>query len=181
MIFLPLTLNIPSTEGWDPIKEEFVLMNDDILILEHSLYAVSKWESKWKIPFLDTRNSKTDEQTTDYFRCMIINEANPDALSRLSYDDMQTINNYINDPMTATTIKEKGGKRSSRIVTSELIYSQMIGLGIPLECDRWHLNRLLMLIRVCNAENEPKKQMGRGDLYKQYAHTNAMRRKAKRH
>ena len=72
--------------------------------------------------------------------------------------------------MTATTINEVKGKRNREIITSEIIYYWMISLNIPFECEKWHLNRLLMLIRVCNIKNEPKK--------KPNPKTSAQRRKA---
>ena len=66
---------------------------------------------------------------------------------------------YINDPMTATTIKDTPGKRNNELITSELIYYWMVALEIPFECEKWHINRLLTLIKICNIKNQPAKNM----------------------
>ena len=79
--------------------------------------------------------------------------------------------------MTATTIHDmnKGGSR--RPITSEIIYFWMISYNIPFECQKWHLTRLLTLIKVCELENRPPKKMSRADIMKQQASLNAARRK----
>jgi hypothetical protein len=53
-----LEIVVPEREYWDPIKEEFIKTKRTTLRLEHSLLSVSKWESKWKVPFL-SKESKT--------------------------------------------------------------------------------------------------------------------------
>lgn len=158
-------------------------MTNTTLVLEHSLLSISKWESKWKKAFLDPRGKKTTEQINDYVRCMTIKPPNDSSVySRLTSSDMNKIGEYISDSMTATWFNDKNaGKRDSRIMTSELIYCQMVLNGIPFECEKWHLNRLLTLIRVCNAENSPKKKMSQKDLYSQYRAVNAARRKPRTH
>jgi hypothetical protein len=91
------------------------------------------------------------------------------------------INDYIEKPMTATTITEHGSKKGRKqIVTSELVYYWMIRLGIPIEFQKWHFNRLMMLIRVCQAEDAPPKKMSQKEIMKQNAALNAAR-KAKYH
>ena len=45
---------------------------------------------------------------------------------------------------------------------SELIYWYMSQLGIPFECDKWNLNRLLTLIRLAAAKQNNQKPDGPG-------------------
>lgn len=172
-----LQIKIPAVEQWDEISEEFVSSKEQVLTLEHSLVSISKWEAKWCKPFL-RKAPKTVEETIDYIRCMTTTQnVNPKAYSFLTVENMNEINSYIEAPMTATTIKEMPGRRGGEEVTSELIYYWMIALNIPFECQKWHLNRLLTLIRVCNIKNQPpKKQSARATL-NQYNAINAARRK----
>lgn len=173
-----LTIVIPETEEFDPITSTFTVHKREVLNLEHSLVSLSKWESKWKKPFL-TDKEKTPEETIDYIRCMTVNNnVDPSVYGRLSMNAVQQINDYISDPMTATTFSEDNNKKKNReVVTAELIYYWMVALQIPFECQKWHLNRLITLIRVCNIKNEPPKKMSKADIYRQNAALNAARRR----
>lgn len=154
------TINIPACELWDEQKEEFINVPAVKMRLEHSLLAISKWESKYEISFLDAlkKGTITDEQFRYYIECMSFDEI--DSLSLLYLDNrvFEEIVAYINKPMTATTIRDdkKAGRR--RIITSEQIYCWMTIYGIPFECEKWNLNRLMILIRVC--QEEAKKANG---------------------
>ena len=171
-----LQIKIPATEQWDEIKEEFVSTKEQTLTLEHSLVSISKWEAKWCKPFL-RKTPKTIEETVDYVRCMTITQnVDPIVYSFLTVDNISAINAYIEAPMTATTIRETGRKNSGEEVTSELIYYWMVSLNIPFECQKWHLNRLLTLIRVCNIKNQPPKKQSSKETLRQYAAINAARR-----
>lgn len=172
-----LTIIIPETEIWDSVHEEFINTKTQTLELEHSLLSLSKWESKWQIPFLG-RDQKTTEQTIDYIRCMTINKnVDPKVYNAIPADTLNEINNYISSPMSATTISKKPATgRSREIITSEVIYYWMVTLNIPFECQKWHLNRLLMLIEVCNAKNSPAKKMGKQELAARNRALNAERR-----
>ena len=166
-----------SPEGWDEKNEEFVDAKTQNLLLEHSLVSLSKWESKWCKPFL-TNTGKTDEEILDYIKYMTLTEnVDPEVYSHLSVENFKQIDAYINSPMTATTFAEdKNGKRSREIITAELIYYWMIALNIPFECQHWHLNRLLTLVRVCNVKNAPPKKMNKRDVMSRNAALNAARR-----
>lgn len=172
-----LTITIPAMELFNDITQEFIETKAQTIQLEHSLVSISKWESKWNKPFL-ANNDKSIAETLDYICCMTITQnVNPDVYRRLSRSNIEDINNYIDAPMTATTFSDNKSGRSREIVTSELIYYWMISLNIPMECQRWHLNRLLTLIRVCNVKNAPPKKMSRRETMNRNAALNAARRK----
>ena len=128
-------------------------------------------------PFL-SKEPKTAAETIDYIKCMTITQnVNPKVYNSLTAENIEQINNYIDEPMTATTFSETNNTRSREIITSELIYYWMFSLNIPMECQKWHLNRLLTLIRVCNIKNTPPKKMSRRDIMSRNAALNAARRK----
>lgn len=172
-----LQIVIPAIEQWDEQKQEFIQTKGQTLQLEHSLVSLSKWESKWNKAFL-SKEAKTSEETLDYIKCMTVTpNVNPDIYNGLTREHIAKINKYIEAPMTATTFVENKGSKSNReIITAELIYYWMIALNIPFECQKWHLNRLLTLIRVCNIKNTPPKKMGKKATANQYAQLNAARR-----
>ena len=173
-----LQLTIPAREFWDERTQEFVNTREYSLELEHSLVSLSKWESKWNKAFL-SKQPKTYEETLDYIRCMTLTpDVPPDVYKNLSRENVKQINEYIDAPMTATYIsEEKTSKGRGETVTSELIYYWMIALNIPFECQYWHLNRLVTLVRVCNIKNSPPKKMSKRDLMSRNAALNEARRK----
>lgn len=173
-----LLITIPAEEFWDEDKEEYVYSKEWTLQLEHSLVSLSKWEAKYCKPFL-VKDEKTQEETLDYIKFMTISQNVPNSVyARLTRQNIEAINDYIGAPMTATTISDNSGKSGKKeTVTSELIYYWMIALNIPFECQKWHLNRLLTLVRVCNVKNAPpKKKSSKGSLVNQYAALNKARR-----
>ena len=174
-----LNITIPAIDGWDDDKQEFVdIKPSRTLSLEHSLISLSKWESKWCKPFISTKD-KTQEEIIDYIKCMTLTQnVADDVYNRLSFENIKQINEYINAPMTATRFfNDKNVKTSREQITSEIIYYWMITLNIPFECQKWHLNRLLTLIRVCNIKNQPPKKMNRREILSRNAALNAARRK----
>ena len=178
-----LHITIPATELWDEANERFITVSKaTTLALEHSLVAISKWESKWCKPFL-TNKEKTAEEAIDYIRCMTLTQnVDPNVYLCISEKSIKEINDYIAAPMTATVIREYGPSRINReVVTSELIYYWMVALNIPFECQKWHLNRLLTLIRICNIKNRPQDKSSRlsqREVLENYAALNAARKKA---
>ena len=173
-----LTIVVPARELFNEATQEFIHTKETTLQLEHSLVSVSKWESKWKKPFLNSE--KTVEESIDYIKCMTITHNTvPDIVyTVLNNTIMQEIMDYISDTMTATTITKDIAERQSReVITAEIIYYWMIAQNIPFECQKWHLNRLLTLIKVCNIKNQPQKKMGRKEMLHSRAALNAARRK----
>ena len=174
-----LHISVPAHEFYDESLEEFVEVKEQTLIMEHSLISISKWEAKWKKPYL-SKEKKTPEETLDYLRCMTVNpsKVSPLVYRALTSENMEEIANYINDPMTATTIHEiPGAPHKNQVVTSEIIYYWMIAQNIPTEYEKWHLNRLMTLIRVCAIKNDPNpKKMSRSAIARQNRAINAARR-----
>lgn len=172
-----LRIVVPVSEGFDDETAEFVLVEEAVLELEHSLLSLSKWESKWEIPFLSSEN-KTDEQVIDYVRMMCLGEIPSEkTLSKLSAVNFMEIDRYINAKMTATTFREERKSGRQEIVTAEVIYYWMISMGIPFECQEWHLERLLTLIRVCNIKNAPKEKRNAAAVAAEQRALNAQRRR----
>lgn len=172
-----LTVTIPSVEKWNEKNNEFVHTKSQTLQLEHSLVSISKWESRWNKPFL-SREEKTSLEILDYIRCMTTTQNISDEVyENIPTGVIQKIINYISLPMTATTFREDDVKGKKEVVTSEIIYYWMVTLNIPFECQKWHLNRLLTLIRVCNIKNQPKKKINKKDLISRNARLNAARKK----
>lgn len=177
-----LQITIPPTqsEDWDEENETFLytpIQKEQILSLEHSLISISKWESKWCKPFL--HSEKTEEEIMDYIKFMTLTpNVDPKIYNRLTTENVEQIKNYILAPMTATTFSDDKTKKPNRdIVTSELIYYWMIALNIPVEFEKWHINRLLTLIRVCEIKNSPPKKRGAREIMNRNAALNEARRR----
>jgi hypothetical protein len=171
-----LTIHLQSQEFFDEEKSEFVTVPGVDLELEHSLVSLSKWESIYEKPFLG-KDKKTTEEILGYVRAMIVSENVPEgALSLLTEDDFDKINDYIEAKMTATWFSDKKTPPSREVITSELIYYWMISFNIPLSCENWHLNRLFTLIRVCSTKNQPEKKMSKRELMARNRALNEQRR-----
>ena len=171
-----LKITIPGREMFNDKTQEFLTTKTYVIQLEHSLVSISKWESKWNKPFL-SKEEKSVNETLDYIRCMTITQnIDPIVYEGLTEKNIKDINAYIDLPMTATTFSDNKGSMNRETITSELIYYWMTSLSIPMECQRWHLNRLLTLIRVCNVKNQPNKKMSKRELMQRNASLNAARR-----
>lgn len=173
-----LHITIPAIEQWDEINERFISTKEQKLVLEHSLVSLSKWESKWCKPFF-SRQEKTHEEIIDYVRCMTITQnVSSEIYKYLTRDNLKQINEYIDAPMTATWFSEEKNKTGkNKQITSEIIYYWMIAFNIPSEYQKWHLNKLMTLIRVCDIKNRPQKKRSRKEIMSQTAALNAARRK----
>lgn len=174
-----LLIKIEDGEFWDEKKQEFFTIKGQVLQLEHSLVSISKWESKWHKCFLSTQ-TKTMEETIDYVKCMTITQ-NVDPLLykySLTSKHLKTINQYIDNPMSAKVFHKQEGKgHVNHDVTSEDIYYYMVAYQIPFECQKWHFNRLMTLIKICNEKNSPEKSGMRRNEYARFrSKLNAARR-----
>lgn len=161
-----LTIHLPDREYWDEGKEEFINIPGKTVVMEHSLVSLSKWEMKWKKPFL-TPEQKTLPELLSYYHCMVITQnVGIEEISSITPEIARKIEKYIDDPMSATEFKpaKKKAGRKPPPITSERIYSWMVSNQIPVDFQKWHLNRLLTLIRLCSEANTPpdnKKMTGR--------------------
>lgn len=180
---MSLTITIPDKDMFDEKKSEFFTIHGATITLEHSLVSVSKWESIWKKPFI-SKDPKTQEETISYIKCMTLTKnVNPDVYKILTIENFNEIEKYIEDPMTATWFSEQENKnKNRRVVTAELIYYWMIALNIPVEFQKWHFNRLITLIQVCNEESGEgsKKRLSKRELLERNHRMNEARRAASR-
>jgi len=172
-----LTIIVPGVEMFDEKSQEFITVDDVTLDLEHSLVSLSKWESKYEKPFLG-KVEKTTEEVIGYIKAMTLTPNVPDEVYlKLSEQNINAINEYIDAKMSATWFNEAPGAPPSReVITSELIYYWMVTFQIPFECEHWHLNRLFTLIRVCNVKSAKPKKMSRAEIAARNRELNAQRR-----
>lgn len=172
-----LVLHLPETEIFDESDGTFQELDAIVLRLEHSLISMSKWESKWKTPFL-SRNDKTREEIDSYIQAMILNDNFPPGVtSRFTSDDYLKVNEYIESAESATTfgkIPERKGRGET--ITAELIYYWMVAFQIPFICETWHLNRLFALIKICNIKNAKPDKKSRGEIARDYREMNERRK-----
>jgi len=172
-----LKLTILGDEHFDDETSLFVTRGDVILELEHSLVSLSKWEASFEKPFLG-KDEKTDEETFGYILAMLQTpDVPPEVFSRITAENIQEINNYIDSKMSATWFKEAKGMSTSReVITAELVYYWMIALNIPLEWERRHLNQLFTLIKVLNEKNQPEKKLSKAEIAARNRALNAQRK-----
>lgn len=182
-----LEIYIPEVNDfYDEEIGEFITAKAQTIQLEHSLISISKWEEKWHVPYFSKKESKTPEQALDYIRCMTINKnIDPRIYRRLTSENIEAIDNYISDEHTATWFSDaekekkiKNGGRAGTVITSEIIYYWMIAYQIPVEFEKWHINRLITLIRICEEKNQPPKKMSKSEIMSKNRALNEARRRA---
>lgn len=196
-----MRVEVKPQDFWNDETSEFIHVSGGILTLEHSLYTISKWESKWKKVFLvmfspgrgyyKVSDEEFKDMLIDYIDCMSLEkEVYPHNEKYLdsTYDDdickyidsetVEEIMDYINDPQGPKSATPEPTKKDSKQTLSSLyIYALMASYRIPFECDRWHLNRLLSLIEKCGVLNSPKdKKRSRRDLISDFERINAQNR-----
>ena len=177
-------LSLVVGEFYDEEKNQFINSDQFTLKLEHSLLSISKWESIWQKPFLHMydertgKDTKTREQNISYIRCMTLNKNVPDYIyDILTNQDLITVAEYLNENQTATWFSNDHQKKPShQIITSELIYYWMTSYQIPWEAQKWHLSRLLTLVRICNANNQQGKKMSKSEIMARNKQLNDARR-----
>jgi hypothetical protein len=172
-----LTLQVAGVESFDDNTQEFIAQGGTVLELEHSLVSLSKWESIHEKPFLG-KEPKTPQEILSYVKCMTLRiDVAPEVFGQLSLEHFDKISEYIDAKMTATWFSEQpGAPRSREVITSELIYYWMTVFSIPFECERWHLNRLFTLIRICNVKQGKPEKMTRAELAHRNRELNAQRK-----
>lgn len=183
-----LTVTIPDNDVLDLETLKITHVTGATIELEHSLKALAAWESKWHIPFLknpsaDKDDGLTQEQLKSYIQCMALTPVeDPKVFDIIPYDVLKQIIDYINDPMTATKFKNdpnKASKKATNNVTAEQLYYLMTKCNLPPECETWHLQRLLTLIRVVEESENPRK-MSKAEILKQNRELNRARLASKR-
>ena len=175
-----LTIIVPETESFDPVTERFIYTKEQKLTLEHSLLSIAKWEAKWKKVFFsrDEKDKKTREESRDYIKCMTITQnVDPNVYLALTEQNYKDILEYMQDPMTATWFKSNNKPPSREVITAEVVYYYMVALQIPFSCEKWHFNRLMTLVRVCNEKNKPPKMMKTSAIMSRNHALNLARRK----
>jgi hypothetical protein len=172
-----LQVTVPEFEVYSSEENLFTTIKEQTLAFEHSLLSISKWEAYYCKPFL-SKTAKSSEETIYYLRCMCLTpNVNPIIFKHLPSSILDQVKEYIDTPKTATWFSDESkNSKSAQTLTSELLYYHMIANGIPFECQKWHLSRLITLIRICQEKNAPKKKMNKRDILKQNAALNAARR-----
>lgn len=173
-----LEINTTEDEFYEPRTNKFIQIPACTLTLEHSLISLAKWESKWHVPYFDNTIAKTTAQDLDYIRCMVVGNIKSEHVFKvLSVENIIKIRDYIKNPMTATTFQKKSvGKTKKEVTTAETLYAHMFAHSLPIECQKWHLNRLLTLLKVCDLQNAPREKMTKKQTAQWNAEQNAARK-----
>lgn len=175
---MPLQITVKGGEIYNAQTEEFVQVPTTTLLLEHSLVSLSKWESKWEVPFINEKGH-TPEQMMDYIKFMTLTKhVDPNVYSFITQENVEEIRAYIEKKHHANVFNRPNDKRKPKeLITAETIYYGMFAQGIPKECEKWHLNKLLALIELMSIKNNPGKKMSKKDLYKRHRNINKANRK----
>lgn len=173
-----ITINLGTIEYYDSDSNQFVYDEGGIVRFEYSLKAVYHWESKWRKPFL--KGGLSEEESIDFYMTMALD---PIDKKFMSDEVMDTLSKYIRDSDTATTFStppdgQNGNKTSGngKVYTAEELYALMFMKNIPLVFEERNLNRLLIILKVIQAYNDPPKKMSQQDIMRQNAELNRQRR-----
>lgn len=155
-----LTLVIREPDLWDEEKAQFVLGKEHRYRLEHSLISISNWETEFERSFFNEPPTTWEEQIA-YVKAMTIKPELTDEMAKyITAADLVAVNEYINKKKSGSNPhrddKKKGSSRS--YLTTEQIYSWMVGFNIPFETAKWPFQRLWNLILFCEGQNKkPRK------------------------
>lgn len=174
-----ITIDLGSLEYYDSSKNEFVYEEGGKARFEYSLKMLYEWEGKWKKAFLKDNKDLTTEEAVDFYMTMALD---PIDQKFMTGEVMETLSKYINDSQTATTFTDLKGQNENnslskgKVYTSEELYAMMITSNVPLDFENRNLNRLIAILRIISAQNNPPKKMSTNEIYKQNATLNAERK-----
>ena len=175
-----LTVHL-SEEGWDPVKEQFIPPIEGSIVIEHSLYAIGKWEEKYSRSFFTEGGPSTNEEIVDYIKFMTISTVQDQRIyDCIGSKIIQEVLKYMNENHSGSRITKKDKPKSKqpikeRFLSSELIYSWLVGLEIPFEVQYWNFQRMMNLIEICNDNNTPADKMSKKMTAKSYKEINDAR------
>ena len=171
-----ISIEVPEMESFDPNSNSFIKIDKQIFTFQHSLKSISKWEAKYKKPFLSEFTKKTKIESLDYYLMMAL-DSTFDA-SFLTGDITEILGNYVNEEFSATTIRSNNNNDSNsrRVMTSEVIYAYMANAQVPFECENWNISRLLKLLNVISELNTKQKPMSESEII---AYQKALNKKRK--
>lgn len=164
-----INITVPKRTVLNNETEKFTDIPEIVLPpLEHSLMAIAKWEARYQVPFLKNIQVLAQPKHVDkflyYISCMSTKGEIPmETLHCLSEQNILDITAYIGDPHSATLPYGTSSGGSGKPATAERIYASMAMYHIPMECQKWHLNNLLMVIDVCRENNEDPSKKQKGD------------------
>lgn len=173
-----LKIRVPGGAFYDEVNNKFIDIPPTVLQLENSLLSIRRWESKWNRSWFDD-GPKNDKERMDYIRCMVVTpNVNPYVFEIMPDDVKRQIEAYKVSPMTATTFGKDNNlkKPKQKFLTAEIVYWWMTEYNIPFECEKWHINQLLTLIRVCSEKKNPPKKMTPKEAREHHRAVNAKRR-----
>ena len=175
---VPIAIDLGTIEYFDDHTSEFVYEQGGIVRFEYSLKVIYDWESKWRKPFL--KGGLTDKEMVDFYKMMALD---PISEQFLTIDVQKMIADYITDSHTATTFSTgPEGQNDTKLLnqgkvyTSEELYALMFQAQIPIDFENRNLNRLLVVLKIIAAHNNPPKKMSKQDILRQNSELNKQRR-----
>lgn len=172
---MPIEINFPDGELFDSSEQRFIIVPGGVYSFEHSLISLTKFESKYRIPLLDSKE-KEPNQLIDYISMMSLDPSfNPQLLTP---ETTTALLEYISDNPTATKIDQRGSSRSSTYISSESIYASMAMAQVPFSAETWNLNRLMNVLAIIGERSDPKgqKKIPKSEVMSKYQSLNAQRK-----
>lgn len=122
----------------------------------HSLISITKWEEKYRVPFLEHEHFTRDELIY-YTKCMCITKNVDDEIFyRLTNQNIDEIWKYMEDVPSALKVKQRNDSGGAKEPwTNETIYYYLAQNGITdfRSVERWHINRVLNLLNFASGKN----------------------------